>query len=252
MAYPFDEDSLEDEISTMFNEIDGYELEERQRYQVQKELWNDLPVPFADDVPGGLFGCESIDEDLLNEIGNTKLTMKRCEAIRRGDQDISRGEDRDFNDLQCEFPNYLRRNDAVVEAAMGLVNARCAVNQIAPVMLAVPDISTPPGVTGELFPIVVRFVPLFGDVDVAVIRRRLRDFEEEYVLYRRLVTAHEWSFSDLKVNHTRNTTELSSLFLEDDCIMFFRRVLLGKIAKWITDHPDYWTLRVFNVSGGGL
>ena len=227
-------------IAAFFEAIHRSESEESQCYLACKALWGATSYAFSRDYPPVLFGTRAVDHKLFQHIASKRLALECEDEIRERDVGAV---DADFPPLRTHYSGLLKSMNENVENAMTVVNARCALEQLSPVMDAAPVTSTPPTATTGLFPITVHFVPGVDDVDITAIRNRLRHFEEEYVLYTRLNTAYLWTFDEARVDYCRVQTEhFPGMLLDEDILELFRKVLLGKIAKWITDNPTYWKL----------
>ncbi len=84
-----------------------------------KQAWEDHSYPLSEYLPDGMFCDDAIDEDLLHDISNTKLAMRRSEAILAGDEKVDGGEN---GSLESGYPDFWQRN---VQEALIALNVRC-------------------------------------------------------------------------------------------------------------------------------
>ncbi len=157
---------------------------------------------------------------------------------------------RDLGTLESYFHERLE----MATRGVSVVNSQCEAEGMTKAMEK-SDIRIHSGRT--LFPIVHRIeLPVleprgfimgrFEDFDESI-KELLKDFEFECNVYLSLLEAYDWTFDAARVEHCREISakELPSLLLDDDCIVLYRKVLLGKIGNWIDQNQQYWCVRTY-------
>ena len=208
------EEAEDHRIIMLFQAMDQFHLVEEQHYKVrgyQNEVSIPSPFPMYPDV---LFGIHGIGESLLSNVA----------AGMRGYGSMAQFRGHPFS-IEPLNAMMIRSNENI-ERANVKVNAT-------------PHMEPQPPVIGHLFPVTVHFIPPHHR-DLECVREAIREFEKKYVVYSRLVTAYEWTFDDGKVNIARGANYLPGYLFNDNCIEFYRDVLLGKIAVWILDNESLW------------
>ncbi len=219
------------QICALFDVIYDSEHEESQRYCKCKDAWDNFSW-FDDGVlPVCLFNERAISRDILSAVAVWKVEMRKGEK-----------EDGIFETLESNLSKELRSAEEKVQWATDCINSRCDLLGVPRVMNAAPDTSSHRSDNAMVFPITVHFSPCPRDEDevFSALRNDLAAFERVYILYCRLNAAYYWTFDEGKLNHARNTVDLDSILLEDDCIELYRKLLLGVISAWVMDNTCCW------------